>query len=300
MQGESPDATQRRNRDRADRRRSTRRRTPRRCRGPVPVPRRRIGDDPIDGEPGAHRGRHRPRATSRCTSAADEAHAIVADALEQASLVIARAEENAERLLADAREDADREVADGKAAAAVLREQAEAIVAAANGEARRSRSSTAAAWPGCSANWTRCGRARRASSRPRAHSTTPARRRCGGRQATSRPPLLREARGAGRAVHESARQDVAGARRRPNARGPRRAPTARRCWETRETIDAELAEAREQTAWTKQTMADLLAAAEADAEKIRQRPRPTPNGRARARRARRSGSFATHAARPSA
>jgi len=72
-------------------------------------------------------------------------------------------------------------------------------------------------------------------------------------------------------IRAEAQAEVAGARADAERLRAEAGTTARRC-STRpgKRSPSNLAEAREQTAWTQQTIADLLAAAEADAANIRQ------------------------------
>jgi len=84
-------------------------------------------DQPIPAEPPIG------PAPAGVSDASEEAQALVNDALEQSALIIANAERSTEAMLPRPARTLSGELADSRATAGVLREQAEAIVAAPGG-----------------------------------------------------------------------------------------------------------------------------------------------------------------------
>jgi vacuolar-type H+-ATPase subunit H len=195
--------------------------------------------------------------------AREEAQSLVADAAEQASLIHAGAESSSDELVTSARTEAERIVADARADADHIRAQAEGVIAAARAGSKELRDQVLADFAQVRIEHEEQLLADRAAFDARLEKEA-------ADAAIRGKAITDESRDAARDLLEAAHAEIAQAREAAELERVKAAKQAEALLDAgRENIARELAEAAEQTAWTKQTMAGLRAAAELDAQHIR-------------------------------
>jgi cell division septum initiation protein DivIVA len=202
-------------------------------------------------------------ADSLLEHASTEAQSIVADAIEQSSLITGRAEAAADELTATGRRDAEQHLAETYSAARAIRDQAEEVLVEAKRTSDELRQQVVAEYAGLRERHDRQLAAERAEFDAALAAET--------REAAGRANALdTESREAAQDLIHAAHEQLESAKEEADQlRSAASEQAAALVEAARANIARELAEAAEQTAWTKQTMSGLRAAAELDAKNIR-------------------------------
>ncbi len=231
--------------------------------GPEPVAPKR-SDSEVEDVHAARRAKL-AMADAWLAEAHDEAQSIVTDAVEQAALIAARAEAAADQVLLDARGEAEQVLSAAQASARVLREQADAIVAAVRRGTQDQRDQRNAELARERADHDDRLLAERAAFAAGAAALK------ADAEHHAQQQLL-EAQAQAERLIEAARRQVEEAQLDADtARAQARVYTSQLLEAARETAARELAAVAEQTEWTQHAISGLLAAAGADAERVRRR-----------------------------